>query len=496
MDSIMDIDVDNFCGGGGASEGVEAATGRPVTIAVNHSEAAIAMHQINHPETKHYREDAWEVDPREACGGRRVRVLWLSPDCTHHSKAKGGQPREKGVRGLAWVAVRWARTVKPRVILLENVEEFEDWGPVDENGKIIDGQKGETFRAFVATLKSFGYEVDWRRIVAADHGSPTTRRRLFMVARSDGRPIVWPAPTHGKGTERPWRTAAEIIDWSLPCRSIFGRKKPLADATLARIAAGLRRYVIENASPFIVPVTHQGNPNRVYGLDEPMRTVTAANRGELALCAPTLVQTGYSEREGQAPRALDLHKPLGTVVSGGKHALVSALIAKHYGGVVGHGVERALGTVTTQDHHSLVTAHLESFHGRSSGSSVEAPLPTTTTHAHIAEVRAFLVAYYGSERDGQSMRDPLRTVPTKDRFGLVIVHGVDYQIVDIGLRMLSPRELFRAQGFGDDYIIDVELNGRALTKTAQIELAGNSVCPQAARDLAGANLFDRWEAVA
>lgn len=272
--SLAECDVDNFCGGGGASTGMESATGRPVTIAVNHSRAAIAMHELNHPETRHYREDVWEVDPREAVGSRRCRLLWLSPDCKHHSKAKGGAPREKKIRGLAWVAVRWARTVKPAVILLENVEEFEDWGPVDEDGKVIKDRKGETFLAFVAALKSFGYEVDWRRIVAADHGAPTTRRRLFLVARSDGRPIVWPSATHGKGTAQPWRTAAEIIDWTLPCPSIFERRKPLKPATLARIAAGVFRYVLGTADPFIVPLTHQSKTPRVHPITEPLRTVT------------------------------------------------------------------------------------------------------------------------------------------------------------------------------------------------------------------------------
>jgi DNA (cytosine-5)-methyltransferase 1 len=573
---MMDIDVDNFCGGGGASTGLEAAMRKPVDIAVNHSEAAIAMHKVNHPDTKHYREDVWEVDPREAACGRRVRVLWLSPDCTHHSRAKGGKPKEKGVRGLAWVAIRWVRTVRPRVVLLENVEEFEDWGPLDDEGNPIKAQKGETFRAFVATLISFGYSVDWRRIVAADHGSPTTRKRLFMVARSDGRPIVWPEATHGAGRSKPWRTAAEIIDWSLPTRSIFDRKKPLADATMRRIAAGLKRYVIDSPNPFIVPVTHQGSPGRVYPINEPMRTVTAANRGELmlaqpfiapvthtksgdrthdvgrplpvvttakggefalvtpfintqfgqsvgrgvdapvptitgggmghqALCAPILAQTGYGERRGQAPRVLDLHKPLGTVVTDQKHALVTAFVAKHYGGVVGHGLDKTLGTVTTQDHHSAVEVELaeaawvEKFYGTGVGAPADAPLPTVTANGkgggHLAEVRAFLVKYYGdSSTQRQPVDRPIDVVTTKARFGLVTVAGIDYQIVDIGLRMLSPRELFRAQGFGDDYQIDIELHGKRLTKTAQIELAGNSVCPQAAEALAGANLFDRYEA--
>ena len=486
--SLTECDVDNFCGGGGASTGMESATGRPVTIAVNHSRAAIAMHELNHPETRHYREDVWEVDPREAVGSRRCRLLWLSPDCKHHSKAKGGAPREKKIRGLAWVAVRWARTVKPAVILLENVEEFEDWGPVDEDGKVIKDRKGETFLAFVAALKSFGYEVDWRRIVAADHGAPTTRRRLFLVARSDGRPIVWPAATHGKGTDRAWRTAAEIIDWSLPCPSIFGRKKPLAEATMRRIAAGLRRYVIESESPFIV------------NMRESVPTITTGDHHYLI--APTLQQSGYGERKGQRPRALDLHRPLGTVVAcGQKHALVTAFLAKHYGNPTGAprpgiSAEVPLSTVTSSDHHSLVTAHIEKFYSSArSGADVREPLPTVTaTGQHLAEVRAFLIAYYKSERDGQRLTAPLRTVPTHDRFGLVTVHGVDYAITDIGLRMLAPRELFNAQGFPESYRLDVSLDGRPLTKADLIALAGNSVCPDVARALVGANLHERWEA--
>jgi len=345
--------------------------------------------------------------------------------------------------------------------------------------------------------------------VAADYGTPTTRRRLVLVARCDGRPIVWPEPTHGRGRAHPWRTAAEVIDWEIPCPSIFERKRPLAEATLRRIAAGVRRYVIESARPFIVPVTHQGGPGRVHSIDDPFRTVTAANRGELAFVAPSMVQTGYGERSGQRPRALDIQRPLGTVVSGGKHALVAAMLAKHYGGVVGHEVERPIGTVTTQDHHSLVTAQLEldigepaqasfvsKFYGTSIGADVESPLPTVTaTGQHLAEVRAFLIAYYGNEREGQHPQLPLRTVPTHDRFGLVTVHGVRYQIVDIGMRMLSPRELFNAQGFAPDYILDPPVDGKLLakplTKTQQIELAGNSVCPQKAAAVVAANVPDR-----
>jgi DNA (cytosine-5)-methyltransferase 1 len=465
--ALDEIDVDNFAGGGGASTGIERATGRPITIAVNHSRAAIAMHAANHPHTHHECEDIWAVDPRTVCAGRRVRRAWFSPDCTHFSKAKGAQPRSREVRGLAGVVVKWAREVQPEEIFLENVEEFQDWGPLDENGKPDRSVRGADFRAWLAALVDCGYDVEYRVLVAANYGTPTTRKRLFLKAVRKGRPIVWPAGSHGKGHAQPWNTAASIIDWSLPCPSIFDRKRPLAEATLRRIAAGLRRYVIESARPFIVPLTHQGG-DRVYSLDVPMRTVTCANRGELALVAPSLVQTGYGEREGQTPRALDIGKPLGTVVSGGKHALVSAFLSKHYTGVVGQQMGLPLGTVTTIDHHSLATVTLSPERDRRES------------------VRAFLVAYYGSEREGQSLFDPIRTVPTKDRFGLVTIHGQDYAITDIGMRMLSPRELFNAQGFPADYIIDLECDGKRLTKTQQIELAGNSVCGQVAEALVSA----------
>jgi len=510
--SLAEIDVDNFAGGGGASTGLEAATGRPVAIAVNHSRDAITLHQANHPNTKHFIEDVWEVDPREAAGGRRVRRLWLSPDCTHHSRAKGGAPRESGRRGLAWVAIRWARTVRPDVIFLENVEEFEDWGPLLENGKPDKTRKGETFKAFVAALISHGYEVQWRRLVAADYGAPTTRRRLFMIARRDRRPIVWPEATHGEGRAKPWRSAAEIIDWSLPTRSIFGRKKPLADATMRRIAAGLRRYVLESASPFIVPVTHQGDV-RVHGLHQPLRTVTGAHRGEFALVtpyvttqfgqsvgrgvdspvptitsggmghhslvAPVLVQTGYGERKGQKPRALDICKPLGTVVKDQKHALVTGFLTRHYGDVFKQDLDAPLATVACRERFTAQTATLVPAGGGD----------------HAADVLAFLVKYYGdSDTQRQRVDRPLDTVTTKARFGLVTVHGVDYRIVDLRLRMLQPRELFDAMGFPHDYIIDVTSNGHRLTKAEKIELCGNSVCPDVARAIVGANSFENWRA--
>ena len=351
FDTQRELVVDLFAGGGGTSEGIRRALGRDPDIAVNHDPAAIAMHAANHPTTRHYCESVFEVSPNAACGGRPVGLLWLSPDCTHHSKAKGGKPRKKKIRELAWVACRWAKEVAPQIIILENVEEFADWGPLTADGRPCRQRAGKTFRAFVRKLARYGYEVEHKLLVAADYGAPTTRRRLFLIARRDGEPIMWPEPTHGRAGAAPWRTAAEIIDWGLPCPSIFERRRPLAEATMRRVAVGVRRYVIEQARPFIVPVTHPREA-RVHAIDEPVRTIMAANRGELALVTPfvssqygcsvgravdaplptvtagggghsalvvpTLVQTGYGERPGQEPRVPGLEKPLGTVVAGGQ----------------------------------------------------------------------------------------------------------------------------------------------------------------------------------
>lgn len=502
-----EIVVDLFAGGGGESEGIRGAIRRPVDIAVNHSRAAIAMHSANHPETRHYREDVWEVPPREACGSRPVALLWASPDCTHFSRAKGTAPKSRGTRALASVVIRWARDLpawqRPRVILLENVEEFQTWGPLGEDGQPIAARAGEDFRAWLGALADLGYRVEYRLLVAADYGAPTTRKRLFLVARCDGRPIVWPDPSHGSTTFNPWRPASDVIDWTLACPSIFERSRPLAEATLRRIAAGIRRFVIEAAEPFIIPVTHQGDA-RAHAIGEPVRTITAAHRGELALVAPSLIQTGYGERPGQRPRALDLEQPLGTVVAcGAKHGLVAAFLSKHYGGVVGHGVQRPLGTVTTVDHHSLSTAFLTKFYGTATGAPCSSPLPTVTSGGakgggHLAAVRAFLIKYYGAAAgQQQALSDPLHTVTTRARFGLVTVAGEQYRIADIGMRMLQPHELFAAQGFPSTYDITCESTaGRRLTKTEQITLAGNSVPPAVARALVRANLFGQRSATA
>ena len=492
--------VDNFAGGGGASSGIEAAIGRPVDFAINHDPAALAVHRANHPETRHLLEDIRKVDPREACAGRPVGLAWFSPDCTHFSRAKGSKPRDKRIRGLAWVVIRWAKAVAPRVIILENVEEFQTWGPLDADGVPIKARAGETFQAWLGALSALGYSVELRSLVAADYGTPTTRRRLFVVARRDGTP-AWPDASHGDGL-KPWRAASEVIDWSLPAPSIFERKRPLAEATLKRIAAGIRRYVVEASDPFIIPLTHQGD-SRVHSIREPLRTVTGAHRGELALVEPFVVRHGhYSKKTGAGLRYMKggpgffrgqpLRDPLGTVCATNDKHLVCPVVLKHYGGVVGHRVDRVLGTVTGTDHHALAAAFLTKFYGTSTGSPVQLPLPTVTANnkggGHLAEVRAFLLKYYGNGSPAQDARAPLHTVTSKARFGLITVRGEEYQIVDIGMRMLQPHELFAAQGFRPDYEIRPHYNGKPLTKTAQIRLAGNSVCPPVAEAIVRANL--------
>ena len=543
--------IDLFAGGGGASTGIEQAIGRHVDIAVNHDPEAVSLHTANHPQTRHFCSDVFEVDPLAVTDGQPVGLLWASPDCKHFSKAKGGKPVSKKIRGLAWVVIKWAKLTQPRVICLENVEEFQTWGPLGSDDRPCPERKGQTFQRWVSQLRNLGYKVEWKELRACDFGAPTIRKRLFLVARRDGLPITWPQPTHaqpdaaGKVAKgfKPWRTAAECIDWSIAAPSIFERDRPLADATCRRIAKGIYRYVVEADKPFIVGSS-----------------------------VPTLVQTGYGERPGQAPRVPGLEKPLGTVVGNPKHALVQAFLAKHYTGVVGSDLQDPIGTVTSVDHHSLVTAHMTKFRVGSVGSAADEPLHTVTaggtparpgtgntmglvaanlvhlghgegkdgakrfSHGirdvtaplntitaqgataglvtshmaklrnnqfgqlheepfptltagggHAGEVRAFLVKYYGNDKDGQELPEPLHTIPTRDRFGLVMVHGEPYQIVDIGLRMLTPRELYRAQGFPDNYIIDRGAAGEAITKTAQVRMCGNSVCPPLSRAIVAAN---------
>ncbi|SIO37041.1 DNA (cytosine-5)-methyltransferase 1 [Rhodovulum sp. ES.010] len=514
-DSSAPLIVDSFAGGGAASTGIEAALGRGPDIAINHDAAALAMHRANHPATLHLNSNVWNVDPAELCRGRRVALAWFSPDCKHHSKAKGGKPVKRNIRDLAWVVVLWARRARPEVILLENVEEFRDWGPLTPDSRPCPERRGQTFRHWVGQLKRLGYRVEWRELRACDYGAPTIRKRLFLVARCDGRPIVWPEPTHGApgspqviaGTRKPWRTAAEIIDWSLPCPSIFDTSdeimakhglravRPLKEATLRRIARGVMRYVIEAQEPFLVTYAQQGGAVR-SGFD-PLHTICASMKDYNGIVVPTLVQTGYGERPGQAPRVPGLDKPLGTVVAaGGKHALVAAFLAQHNAGArmernAGRPAVAPLSTLTTRGtQQQVVAAHLMNLHGTTRrDQDLLTPHPTICAGGgHGALVAAFLQKYYGQGL-GQDPRGPLHTLGTRDTFGLVTVEidGATYAIADIGMRMLTPREMFRAQGFPESYEIDTGPDGRRFTKTEQTRMCGNSVCPPLAEALARAN---------
>lgn len=613
--------VDNFAGGGGASTGIEMATGISVDIAINHDPEAIKMHKANHPNTKHYCESVWDVNPIEACKGHPVALAWFSPDCKHFSKAKGGKPKDKNIRGLAWVALRWAGLVRPRVIMLENVEEFKTWGPLNRSHRPIKAKQGVTFKKFVSQLEELGYAVEFRELVAADYGAPTMRKRFFMIARCDGKPIVWPEPTHGPadseevkaGLLKPYVGAYTQLDFSLPCPSIFDTAeeikekygiravRPLAPKTMERIARGLKKFVIDNAEPFIVQVNHSGaksdycnsmneplstvtskhgfgvvepylvqckynneaqdvekplgtvttvgshllvepklqmvgdgagfpidrtrypaycDPKEMDKLpfadpemekeiqeqlqapfmgtnttnhpggscEEPIHTITTGN--QQCLIIPTLIQyhgeTSENEVRGQA-----IENPIMTVDSSNRYGLVTSFLHKYYdGGYTGCGdsLENPLPTVTAWDHNSVCAATLIQMNNHCDGRDIKEPIPTITAgDGHFGEVRAFLIKYYG-DGTGQDVKNPLDTVTTKDRFGLVTVNGVDYQIVDIGLRMLEPRELYGCQGFPDDYIIDHDYTGKLYPRSEQVRRCGNAVCPPIPAALVKANL--------
>ena len=594
---MKELFVDNFAGGGGASTGIEMAIGRSVDIAINHDPDAIAMHKANHPASKHYCEDVWQVDPVEACAGNPVALAWFSPDCKHFSRAKGGKPVDKNIRGLAWVAIKWAYTVRPKVLMLENVPEIQTWGPLAKDGKPIKERAGETFMGFILALtggipawhpayqemcdalsieptsemaqklqKGLGYKVQHRTLKSCDYGAPTTRTRFYLIARCDGRPIVWAEPTHApkdseavkQGLKLPYHTAAECIDWSIPAQSIFERKKPLAENTMRRIARGIQKFVIDNPEPFIVTVNHSGEGFRGQSTDEPLGTITAKNGYGVVtptimcnntnnvgasvetplptvttgnrnyLVAPSIVPIGYGEREGQAPRVNKVDEPLGTVVTSGKHYLVAptliqyhsetakdevrgqelteplmtqdtsnryalsvAHIMKNYGGGyngAGSAADAPLDTVTAKDHNSLVTAHIMTMRNNMDGQPIDEPLTTIScSGAHHAEVQAFLVKYF-STGAAKSVNEPLDTVTTKDRFALVTIHGEEYIITDIKMRMLQPRELFNAQGFPSDYIIDHDADGHPYVKSKQVARCGNAVTPQVPAALVRANL--------
>jgi DNA (cytosine-5)-methyltransferase 1 len=646
--------IDNFAGGGGTSTGLEAAFGRPVDIAINHDPEALAMHAANHPHTLHLCESVWDVNPIQVTGNQPVALVWLSPDCKHFSKAKGGTPVSKHIRGLAWVGMRWVAMCKPRVLMLENVEEFQTWGPIlvgpDGQARPDPARRGKTFQSFVRQLKAHGYQVDWRELRASDHGAPTIRKRLFLVARRDGLPIVWPEQTHAEPTDRrviagklaPHRTAAECIDFDLPAESVFGRKRSLVDNTMRRVAKGLWKHVLTSSNRFIVGAQapylneHANASNqRSMPADAPLRTIcTQVKGGHFSVVAPTLaplrgtseqhlvghavdaplstvaasgthhalvganlVTIGYGEREGQQPRVQDIEAPLGTVVAGGvKSALAMAHITKFNTGSVGSMVDAPLPTVTaggtpkrpsTGIQMGIVSAHLThlTHHGERSGNDPREPLRTVTganrgeqamvaacleqanggfyngdgraaddslstvtssgTQEHL--ITAYLVKYYSKGGQDSACSEPMHTVATKARMGLVqtsqvpaatlapehyqrarlcaeLLHkhlpehfpdpaelvlmwhaGQWWGLVDITLRMLKPRELFRAQGFPRDYhferVPDPALlfrNGKQasdprdvplidLSTTAQVRMCGNSVCPPLAEALARAN---------
>lgn len=560
---FRELIVDNFAGGGGASVGIELATGRPVDIAINHDPDAIAMHDANHPYTMHYIEDVFAIDPVEVTGGRPVGIAWFSPDCKHFSRAKGGTPVEHKVRGLSWVILKWAMSgASPRVIFMENVEEIKTWGPLmqTEKGWYPDPSRaGETFKGFVAMLTDgiewghpawleacefleispdsaeaqrllvgLGYELDYRELRACDYGAPTIRKRFYLIARRDGQPIVWPEPTHGKGKgKKAYRTAAECIDWSIPCPSIFGRKKPLVDNTLRRVAYGLNKFVLKNPKPFIVQLNFNNVPQDA---DKPLTTQTTVNCH--FVCAPQLVTIGYGEANGQAPRVRDLEAPLGTVVAGGSKHFVSApylvqyykgddhatpaqaptptitvqprnfvsapLFVQYYNHDQASGADKPLPTVTTKDRSAFVEAHMTVFRRNVDAKPLDEPMPTLTTSAgHMAVTETLLVKYapgvdlYNWPQVRELLNKHGGWSIAEDEILLLRIGDSYVFIGDVGLRMMQAEELKLAQGFPVDYCIDIESRiGRKYSEAKQIARLGNAVCPPVATALVRANCPD------
>ena len=486
--------VDNFAGGGGASTGIEMATGYSVDIAINHDPEAIRMHKANHPYSKHYCEDVWQVDPVKACNGHPVGLAWFSPDCKHFSKAKGGKPKDKKIRGLAWVACRWAGLVRPRVIMLENVEEFKTWGPLNRRHHPIKAKQGKIFEKFVQQLTDLGYDVQFKELIAADYGAPTMRKRFFMIARCDSKPIIWPEPTHAPadseavkaGLLKPYVGAYTQLDFSLPCPSIFDTSeeikekygiravRPLAPNTMKRIARGLKKFVLENSEPFIVQVNHSG--------------------AKSDYCKSTKL-TPYLSVNRENHFGSDLREPVHTITGNNQHMLMTPTLIQYHsetaqGDVRGQTIKDPIMTVDGTNRYGLVTSSLSKFYKTGIGQDIREPLGTVTANAgggHFGEVRAFLIKYYGTGT-GQDVKEPLDTVTAQDRFGLVTINGTDYQIVDIGLRMLEPRELYGCQGFPDDYIIDRDYTGKTYPRSEQVRRCGNAVCPPLPAALVRANL--------
>lgn len=556
-----EIFVDNFAGGGGASTGIELATGREVTIAINHDPAAILMHKTNHPYTVHLQDNVWNIDPEEICAGRKVGLAWFSPDCKHFSKAKGSALVDRNIRGLAWIVLKWAGKVRPRVIMLENVEEFQTWGPV-RKGKPIKSRAGKTFRQWKSQLESLGYTIEHKELVAADYGAPTTRKRFVLIARCDGKQIVWPKRTHApansdevkSGLLKPWRTAAEIIDWTLPCPSIFqssewikeryGLKalRPLKDNTLRRIARGVDKFVLKNENPFIVPVgvdnpigavygvqVNHGGADRIYDIEKPLDTVTAKHGygiaetilaplhihnntnaagtdmrepvntittgGQQMLITPSLIQY-HAEQTNSEVRACGLEKPLMTVDGSNRYGIAATHLIEYYGNAQDAlSLEKPLHTITAKDREGLTLAHITEFKGQDVGQKADNPLRTITAsigefgvvHTHLEKVdRHKDLKFWPQVRTllnrfcGYSIAD--------DEVLLIRIDNTDYFISDIGLRMLTPKELYQAQGFPDDYIIDRDHTGKPYPKTQQVARCGNSVCPPLAAAVVRANM--------
>lgn len=583
--SLFDtIFIDEFAGGGGASTGIEMATGHPVDIAINHDESAIMMHKCNHPYTQHYREDVWAVDPLTATRGRPVRLIWFSPDCKHFSKAKGAALVDKKIRGLAWVVLRWAATVKPDVIMLENVEEFTTWGPV-RKGKPVKKKAGQTYRKWKQQLADLGYDIDTRILCAADYGAPTIRKRFCLVARCDGQPISWPKRTHAprdseevkSGKCSPWRAAAEVIDFSLPTYSIFESReqirekygvrviRPLKPNTLRRIARGIDKFVINAKEPFIVPIGYgersgqaprvhdiveplptlvssgkhylcdpkvspyvmSNNENNIpHSVDDPIPTLTTGNRNYLV--SPTLIQY-HSEQSDKEVRGQSLDKPLGTLDASNRYGLTAAHLTQYFSGEGHyHSVDQPLHTITSMQREGMVAAHLTEYYGNTrDGIDVNKPMHTITSHDREALTLAHLAHFKGQDK-GQPLTEPLMTITQQDgQFAeirstvvkwngstdlgywpqirtllnqycgyriandevlLMMIAGAWYYISDIGLRMLTPREQYSAQGFPQDYIIDRDSYGNKISRADQVARCGNSVSPPMAEALVRANL--------
>lgn len=605
--------VDNFAGGGGASTGIELATGRVVDIAINHDPTAILMHQTNHPHTEHYQESVWDVDPVRLCRGKSVGLAWFSPDCKHFSKAKGKALVDRKIRGLAWIVLKWAALVRPRVIILENVEEFITWGPV-RKGKPVKKKAGQTFEKWLSQLKALDYDVEYKELIAADYGTPTSRKRFFLIARCDGKPIVWPKQTHASvndirvknGELKPYISAAEVIDWSIPCPSIFDSKqqvfekyglkaiRPLANNTMRRIARGLDKFVINSQKPFIIPIGYgerKGQAPRVHDIDSPLPTEVGTNKhyvcnplmtpyqmhnhtnaggtdcrepintitsvgaqmlitpimaqhkfsnsaqdiknplstitavGSLELITPALIQY-HSEQSKKEARTYSIEDPLLTADGSNRFGLMAPYLTKYYSGDSTQRADVPMATVTPIDSENLTACFLSKYFTGVDGAELNAPLPTVTAIDHNSLCMAHIAEFKGNDK-GQAADSPLRTITANEAFGIVetfivkAAPGVNfcrwekvremlntycdwaiyddeillfkinnefYFIADIGLRMLSPKELYKAMGFPDDYIIDRDYLGNEYKRKYQVARCGNAVCPQVAKALVQANL--------